>query len=79
VGLSYFPTSSTTGSRLPGVVYGSLAVAAAYGVLYLLASVYSQAVLQIPAWTVYPMYVYALIGCVAMVVVLPFFALQRGK
>lgn len=85
VGLSYLPASRTggsrtgTASRLPSVVYGSLAVALVYGVLYLLASLYSQAVLQIPAWTIYPLYVYALIGCVAMVVVLPFFALQRGK
>jgi Na+/proline symporter len=90
VGLSYLsrarpaeeaPATAGLGARrkVPGVVVGALGAVALYALLYALASAYDAAVLEVPPATAYPLLVYALIGCVAMVTVLPFFALLRDK
>ena len=69
----------STGSLLPKVVVGTLVVAAAYGILYILASVFGEAIWRVPEALVYPLYIYAIAGCAAMVLVLPVFALRRSK
>jgi Na+/proline symporter len=87
VGLSYLHGVRTgaaegpAGARrkVPGVLVGIVGVTAAYAVLYTLASLYGEAVLGLPAASVYPLYAYAFIGCLAMVLVLPIFALRTNK
>ena len=91
VGLSYFlnaregaarePAEGAEGTAqgMPGVVIAVIAIVAAYGILYAVASVFAQAVLQIPSAAMYPLYAYALVGCVAMVLVLPVFVLRASK
>lgn len=85
VGLSYLtgrrgedraPVTADLGSK---VVVGVIAAAAVYTALYVLASVYGDAVWTAPAVTMYPLYAYAFAGCVAMVLILPIFALRRSK
>ncbi len=90
VGLSYFSAYRVRQAREGGdgqkavglasrVVVGAVVAAAIYTVLYVLATVFENAVWEIPAAVMYPLYVYAFIGCLAMVVVLPIFALRRSK
>lgn len=64
---------------LPKVVVGTIAVTALYGILFALASIFGGVVLRMPEALIYPLYVYAIIGCAAMVLVLPIFALRRNK
>ena len=84
VGLPYFTAyrarqtqegGGEAGSLVSRVVVGAVAAAAIYTVLYVLATVFENAIWGIPAAAMYPLYVYAFIGCLAMVVVLPIFAL----
>jgi SSS family solute:Na+ symporter len=91
VGLSYLlraregatgePAEGTerTAKGVPGVVVGVAVTIAAYVALYVLASVFAEAVLRIPAATMYPLYAYAFVGCVAMVLVLPVLVLRADK
>jgi Na+/proline symporter len=92
VGLSYLSSYRTRaaeeaeegaterdGGWLPRVVVGTVAVAALYGVLYALASAFGGVVLRMPEALIYPLYVYAIVGCAAMVLVLPIFALRQNK
>lgn len=64
---------------MPRVVVGIIAATVIYAVLYILASTYPEAVWGIPAAVVYPLYAYAFVGCLAMVLVLPIFALRTNK
>ncbi len=88
VGLPYFTAyrarqtqegGGEAGSLVSRVVVGAVAAAAIYTVLYVLATVFENATWGIPAAAMYPLYVYAFIGCLAMVVVLPIFALRQSK
>jgi Na+/proline symporter len=92
VGLSYLSSYRRAGAREPGreeperaggwipkVVVGTIVAAALYAALYALASVFGDAVWRMPEALMYPLYVYAIIGCVAMVLVLPIFALRGNK
>jgi Na+/proline symporter len=90
VGLSYFSayrarTAQEAGAeqkpkgRVPKVVIGVIAAAAIYAGLYVLATVFGEAVWRIPSATMYPLYAYAFIGCLAMVLVLPIYALWKSK
>ena len=88
VGLSYFSAYRARQTQEGGreaaglvsrVVVGAVAAAAIYTVLYVLATVFENAIWGIPAAAMYPLYVYAFIGCLAMVVVLPIFALRQSK
>jgi Na+/proline symporter len=90
VGLSYFSayrarTAQEAGAeqkaegRVPKVVIGVIAAAAIYAGLYVLATVFGEAVWRVPSATMYPLYAYAFIGCLAMVLVLPIFALWKSK
>lgn len=65
--------------KIPGVVVGVAGAVAAYAILYTLASVFGKAALKIPAVTMYPLYVYGFIGCLAMVLILPVFALRENR
>lgn len=67
------------GGWLQRVVIGTVAVAVLYSVLYALASAFEGVVLRMPEALIYPLYVYAIIGCAAMVLVLPIFALRQNK
>jgi Na+/proline symporter len=62
-----------------GAAVGVLAATAIYAGLYVLATVFGDAVWVLPAVTTYPLYAYAFVGCAAMVLVLPIFALRRSK
>lgn len=92
VGLSYLSSYRRAGAREPGreeperaggwvpkVVVGTIVAAVLYAVLYALASAFGEAVWRMPEALIYPLYVYAIIGCVAMVLVLPIFALRGNK
>lgn len=90
VGLSYFSAYRTrtaqeagaeqkVGGVVPRVVIGVIAAAAIYAGLYVLASMFGEAVWGLPPAIMYPLYAYAFAGCLAMVVVLPIFALRRNK
>jgi Na+/proline symporter len=90
VGLSYFSAyrariAQEAGAeqkpkgRVPKVVIGVIAAAAIYAGLYVLATVFGEAVWRIPSATMYPLYAYAFIGCLAMVLVLPIYALWKSK
>ena len=65
--------------KISGVVVGAAGAVAAYAILYALASVFGKTILELPAVTMYPLYVYGFIGCLAMVVVLPAFVLRESK
>ncbi len=90
VGLSYFSAyrariaqeagaEQKAKGRVPKVVIGVTAAAAIYAGLYVLATVFGEAVWRVPSATMYPLYAYALIGCLAMVLVLPIYALWKSK
>lgn len=82
LGLSHFSGRSqeeSPESKSRSIVAGVIVAAGLYTVLYVLASVFGESVWRIPAITMYPLYAYAFAGCVAMVLVLPIFALRRSK
>ncbi len=58
---------------------GASVAAAIYAGLYLLATVFADAAWVLPGGITYPLYAYAFVGCLAMVLVLPIFALRRSK
>ena len=72
-------SSTSEVRRLPKVVVGTIAIILVYGILYLLASIFPNATVSVPHALIYPLYVYAMLGCAAMVVVLPLFALRGNK
>ena len=75
-GESRTPVAGNLGTR---AAVGVLAVTTIYAGLYVLATVFGDAVWRLPPATTYPLYAYAFVGCVAMVLVLPIFALRRRK
>lgn len=82
LGLSHFSGRTReegAGPKSRRVVTGVAVAAALYTVLYVLASVFGDAVWSMPAVTMYPLYAYAFAGCVAMVLILPIFALRRSN
>ena len=62
---------------MPKVVKGTLLAVFLYAVFYLIASFNQQAVLEIPASILYLLFLYALVGCVGMVVILPLLLLKK--
>ncbi|GAB7387935.1 hypothetical protein BSNK01_17720 [Bacillaceae bacterium] len=64
---------------MPKAVKGTVAAVLLFTIIYGLAALNQQAVLTLPAGTMYILFLYALIGCLGMVVVLPLLFLKKEK
>ncbi len=64
---------------MPKVVKGTILAVLIYSVFYIVASFNQDAVMPIPAETMYLLFIYAIVGSLGMVVVLPFMFLTKKK
>jgi hypothetical protein len=62
---------------VPKVVVGSIVLVLAYIILYVLASFNQESVIPLPSAVVHLLFVYGLIGCLGMVVILPLLFLRK--
>lgn len=67
---------SERGARAPVI---SAAVVLGYTAMFLLARAYPHAGWAWPAWTVYPLFAYAVGGCLALALILPLIALKAER
>jgi hypothetical protein len=64
---------------VPKVVRWTIVSLVVYVLLFVLASFNKDAVWTIPGGIVYLLFIYAIIGCLGMVLVLPFLFLKKDK
>jgi uncharacterized membrane protein (DUF485 family) len=64
---------------MPKVVIGTIVALVVYVLLFVLASFNKDAVWTIPGGTVYLLFIYAAIGCLGMVLVLPLLFWKKDK